>query len=97
MQLALKHLINPTLSPDVLLTIPAGQSIVLENITWPAFETLLVELGNSRAAAIAYDQGILEIMAPLPEHEYYTEAIADLIKDLAEVLEIDYETLGSTT
>ncbi len=97
MQLALKHLINPTLSPDVILTIPAGQSIVLENITWQAFETLLVELGNSRAAAIAYDQGILEIMAPLPEHEYYTEETADLIKDLAEVLEIDYETLGSTT
>lgn len=97
MQLALKHLLSPTLDPGVLLTIPAGQSILLENVTWETFETLLFELGNSRAAAIAYDRGIIEIMAPLPEHEYYKEAIADLIKDLADVLEIDYETFGSTT
>jgi len=93
MQLALKHLI----SPDVLLTVPPGKSILLENVSWQEFEALLVELGNTRAARVAYDRGLLEIMVPLPEHEYYKEAIADLVKDLAEALEIDYETLGSTT
>lgn len=93
MQLALKHLI----SPDVLLTVPPGKSILLENVTWQDFEKLLVELDNTRAARVAYDRGLLEIMVPLPEHEYYKEAIADLVKDLAEALEIDYETLGSTT
>ncbi|MFP3386786.1 Uma2 family endonuclease, partial [Tritonibacter sp. SIMBA_163] len=41
--------------------------------------------------------GTLEIMTPLPEHEYYKEAISDVIKDIAETLEIDYECLGSTT
>lgn len=97
MQLALKHLVTSTLSADVLLTIPVGQSILLENVSWQAFETLLVELGEHRAARLAYDQGILEIMAPLPEHEYYKEAIGDLVKDLADVVDINYETLGSTT
>ncbi|MGB7272235.1 MAG: Uma2 family endonuclease, partial [Geitlerinemataceae cyanobacterium] len=39
----------------------------------------------------------LEIMTPLPEHEYYKETISDAVKDIAEVLEEDYESLGSTT
>lgn len=97
MQLALKHLVTPTPNNDVLLTIPVGQSILLENVTWQAFEILLVELGDHRAARVAYDEGILEIMAPLPEHEYYKEAIGVLVQDLADVVDIDYETLGSTT
>lgn len=97
MQLDLKHLVTPTPNNDVLLTIPIGKSILLENVSWQAFETLLVEIGEHRAARVAYDEGILEIMAPLPEHEYYKEAIGDLVKDLADVVDIDYETLGSTT
>jgi len=28
---------------------------------------------------------MLEIMVPLPEHEYFKDAIGDLVKDLAEV------------
>ncbi len=97
MQLALKHLVTPTPSNDVLLTIEVGKSILLENVSWQTFETLLVEIGEHRAARLAYDQGILEIMAPLPEHEYYKEAIGVLVQDLADVVDIDYETLGSTT
>lgn len=93
MQLAIQHLI----SPDVLLTVPPGKSILLENVSWQEFENFLVELGNTRTAKVAYDRGLLEIMVPLPEHEYYKEAIGDLVKDLAYLLEIDYESLGSTT
>lgn len=36
-------------------------------------------------------------MTPLPEHEGYKEIIGDLIKDLADKLELDYESFGSTT
>ena len=70
---------------------------MLENVSWQEFENLLVELGNTRAARVAYDRGLLEIIVPLPEHEYHKEVIGVLVQDLAEVLEIDYETLGSTT
>lgn len=102
MQLAIKYLVTPepankAPSADVLLSIPMGKSVLLENVSWQTFETLLIELGDHRAARLAYDRGMLEIMAPLPEHEYYKEAIGDLVKDLADVLDIDYETLGSTT
>ena len=36
-------------------------------------------------------------MTPLPEHEYYKENISIAIQDIAELLELDYESLGSTT
>ncbi|MBO3461440.1 Uma2 family endonuclease [Aetokthonos hydrillicola Thurmond2011] len=81
----------------MLLTESRADRVVLHNITWQQFENLIVDLGESRAARIAYDDGMLEIMTPLPEHEYYKEIIGDIIKDTAEVLEIDYECYGSTT
>ncbi|TAE57613.1 MAG: hypothetical protein EAZ25_08605 [Oscillatoriales cyanobacterium] len=38
-------------------------------MSWKLYEDLLAELGNQRSARIAYHQGQLEIMVPLPEHE----------------------------
>lgn len=79
------------------ITIPKQENILLQNISWQEFETILTEMGDSRAQKIAYDRGTLEIIMPLPEPEYFKEVIADLIKDLADELELDYESLGSTT
>ncbi|MEH2347195.1 MAG: Uma2 family endonuclease [Nostoc sp.] len=81
----------------MLLTERRADRVVLYNISWQQFENLLVDLGESRAARVAYDDGTLEIMTPLPEHEYYKEIIGDIIKDTAEVLELDFECYGSTT
>lgn len=81
----------------MLLTKPRADRVVLYNISWQQFENLLIELGESRAARFAYDNGTLEIMTPLLEHEYYKETIGITIQDIAEVLERDYESLGSTT
>lgn len=71
--------------------------VVLYHISWRQFENLLQGLGESRTARIAYDAGTLEIMTPLPEHEHYKEVISDLIKDIADTLDLDYESYGSTT
>ncbi len=79
------------------LTQRRADRVVLHNISWQQFENLLADLGESRAARVAYDDGTLEIMTPLPEHEYYKEVIGDAIKEIAEVLDQDYESLGSTT
>lgn len=81
----------------MLLTQRRADRVVLHNISWQQFENLLADLGESRAARVAYDDGTLEIMTPLPEHEYYKEVIGDAIKEIAEVLDQDYESLGSTT
>jgi Uma2 family endonuclease len=79
------------------LTDKRADRVVLYNISWQQFENLLIDLGQSRAARVAYDNGTLEIMTPLPEHEYYKESLGDAIKDIAEELEINYESYGSTT
>ncbi|QFS51963.1 Uma2 family endonuclease [Nostoc sphaeroides] len=81
----------------MLLTEHRADRVVLYNISWQKFENLLVDLGESCSARVAYDDGTLEIMTPLPEHEYYKEIIGDIIKDTADVLELDYECYGSTT
>ncbi|BAZ25714.1 hypothetical protein NIES4073_66200 [Kalymmatonema gypsitolerans NIES-4073] len=77
--------------------VPPGQRVLFSDVTWQELETILEELGEHRAARIAYDRGILEIMAPLPEDEYAKEIISDLLKALLEELDIEFISLGSTT
>jgi Uma2 family endonuclease len=77
--------------------VPPGQRVLLKDVTWTELETILEELGEHRAARIAYDRGILEIMAPFPEHEDDKEIIGDLVKALLEELDIEFRCLGSTT
>ena len=79
------------------IDVPPGQRVLLRDVTWQEFETILDELGEHRAARIAYDRGVLEIMAPLPEHEDDKEIIGDLLKALLEELDIEFRSLGSTT
>jgi Uma2 family endonuclease len=79
------------------LEVPPGQRLLLQDVTWQEFETILEELGDRRGARLAYDNGTLEIMMPLPEHEDDKEIIGDLIKALLEELDIEFRSLGSTT
>lgn len=81
----------------MVLTQRRADRVLLYNISWQQFENLLVDLGQTRSSRVAYNNGTLEIMTPLPEHEYYKETIGIAIQDIAEVLERDYESLGSTT
>ncbi len=77
--------------------VPPGQRVILENVTWKELETIIAELGEHRAARIAYDKGILEIISPLAEHEFDKEIISDLVKALLEQLDVEFISLGSTT
>jgi Uma2 family endonuclease len=71
--------------------------VLLSEVSWQEFEAILEDLGEHRSSRVAYDNGILEIMKPLPEHEHNKEIISDLIKALLEELDIEFCTLGSTT
>lgn len=79
------------------LDVPPGQRLLLHDVSWAEFEAILAELGEHRNTRIAYSNGLLEIMAPLPEHESDKEIIGDLLKALLEELDIEFLTLGSTT
>ncbi|MDY6785673.1 MAG: Uma2 family endonuclease [Cyanobacteriota bacterium] len=77
--------------------IPPGQRVLLRNVTWSKFEAILDELGENRAARIAYDKGTLEIMTPLSSYEVDKCLISDLVEALLEELDIEFYPLGSTT
>ena len=79
------------------LDVQPGQRILLKDVSWQQFEGILEELGEKRAARVAYNRGILEIMSPLPEHERNKEVLGDLVKVLLEELDIEFLPLGSTT
>jgi Uma2 family endonuclease len=81
----------------MVVTFNRADRVVLYNISWEQYEKFLEDLGDRSSARMAYDNGTLEIMTPLPEHEYFKETIGDAVKDAVEELEIDYESYGSTT
>lgn len=76
---------------------PAEQRTVLRNISWQTFETLLRETGEDRGSRFAYDCGTLEIMTPLLGHENPKSNLGNFIIALAEELEIEIKSAGSTT
>lgn len=76
---------------------PRSNQIVLNHISWQQYEVLLETLGDRTSTRMAYDDGILEIMTPLPEHEYFSDSLGDAVKDIADELDIDYDCYGSTT
>jgi len=78
-------------------TIPGEQRVVLQNVSWAAYEQILEALGNRRAAHLTYDQGNLEIMVPLEPHESSSDLIGLFIRILTEELNLNLKSLRSTT
>lgn len=79
------------------IIVPPGQKVILYDLSWDEFEAILVDLGESRSSRIAYDQGRLEIMTPLPEHEVNKVYVSNFVEILLEELDIEFCPLGSTT
>lgn len=79
------------------ILVPPGQQLLMTDITWQMYEQMLEEFGEKRGARINYSQGVLEIMAPLPEHEDDKTIITNLVEILLEELEIEFRNLASTT
>lgn len=76
---------------------PAEQRVVLRNISWDTYESLLESHESSSAPRFTYDQGEMEIVSPSPEHERLNRRIALLVQALTEEIGIESEDLGSTT
>jgi Uma2 family endonuclease len=72
------------------------EHIVLHDISWETYETLLREIGETRYR-LTYDEGVLEIMTPSFAHEKVGEWISRLTIFLALELKIALCSGGSTT
>ena len=77
--------------------LPAGAVLRLDNVPWEEYEQLLADLGPGYAVRIFYDRGRMEIMGPSAAHERPKNIMATLVAALRDELDIDVESLGSTT
>ena len=73
------------------------QRTLLKQVSWQTFINLLNDLGDNRAARLYYDQGVLEIMTPLGEHENNNRFIECLIGVIADELNLNIKRFGSLT
>lgn len=70
--------------------------VVLHDVPWSHYETLVELFKDRRSLRLTYYQGTLEIMSPSSLHEWHKEVFANLVRSLADGLEIDYISFGST-
>lgn len=77
--------------------LPAGAVLSVDGVSWEDYENLLADLGEGYAVRIFYDQGRMEIMAPASTHEKPKSVMHTLVTALRDELDIDLESLGSTT
>ncbi|MBW4639049.1 MAG: Uma2 family endonuclease [Gloeocapsa sp. UFS-A4-WI-NPMV-4B04] len=81
----------------VTTSTPIEQRVLLKNISWQLFESLLLEMGEQRSTRLAYHKGNLELMTPLWEHENRNRLIERLISTLVEELNLEFNPGGSVT
>jgi Uma2 family endonuclease len=74
-----------------------GSAIRLKGISWQKYVSLLETLGEDRGVRIAYSDNVLEIRMPGQQHESINRVLSAVILTLAEVLDLDFNNLGSTT
>ncbi len=73
----------------------AETRIVIPNIGWEVFEAL--GASDFAGTRFAYDKGMLEIMSPSMEREWYHRALGQMIEVITEELNIPRLSAGSTT
>jgi Uma2 family endonuclease len=89
--------VTPIVKPVSQMQLAPGSAVSIPNVSWEEFEFILQELGEKRAARLAYSNNTLEIMVPLPEHEVPRDLISDIVKILLKIQGIRYQPFGSTT
>lgn len=85
---------------DSLKTLTKSEAenyMILHPISWETFGRMCEELSQSRSQRLAYNEGYLQIMSPLMEHENNNWFIARLIFTMAEEWDLNIKSVGSLT
>ena len=88
----------PVTIPIRAMTLSPGSHLLVQDVSWQQYEALLAELGEERVTPrINYCHNTLELMSPLPIHEWPNRIMADIVKTLLDIQDRDWEDFGSTT
>jgi Uma2 family endonuclease len=82
---------------DAISRLPAGGTLILNDVPWEEYEQLLNDLGDDYGVRINYDQGRLEVMSPSTFHEMYKDLVFSMAFMLAYEFNTPFETRGSST
>ena len=77
-------------------TLSAETRTVLENVGWDTF----IELAGQRSGSVprmTFDEGVLELMSPRRQHENIGRLIGRMVETYTEVMDIEIQTVASTT
>lgn len=77
--------------------IQSPDRVVLQNISWQSYQSLVRDFAQQPAIRLTYDHGALEIRMPLAPHETYKKLIGRLIEAATEELDLEIRSLGSLT
>ena len=89
---------SPVTIPIRTMNLSPGSHLLIEEVSWEQYESLLQELGEERCTPrINYSNGILEFMSPLPAHERPHRIIGYIVTAILDAQERDWEDFGSTT
>lgn len=89
---------SPVNIPIRTINLSPGSHLLIEEVSWEQYESLLKELGDERSIPrINYSNGILELMSPLPAHERPHRIIGYIVTAILDGMERDWEDFGSTT
>jgi Uma2 family endonuclease len=73
------------------------EKIILHGISWQTYENLLADNADNPNVRLFYDDGSLEIMTESFKHGNCSRQIEQIIYAIADELEIDFVSAGSTT
>jgi len=82
---------------EALDHLPAGATLVFEDVSWDEYEELLEEMEGRPGWRVTYDEGKLQIISPKSGHEEYKRFIERLIDAVSDEFDINVEPRGSTT
>ncbi|PSB57808.1 Uma2 family endonuclease [Chamaesiphon polymorphus] len=77
--------------------IQSPDRVVLKNISWQSYQSLIIDFEREPAMRLTYDRGTLEIRMPLAPHETYKKILGRLIETATEELDLEIRSLGSLT
>lgn len=84
-------------APLSQIVLSPGSAMTVAGLTWQHYQLFLAELGDDRAARLAYGDGTLEIRMPSQLHEIVNRLLSKIIFTLVEELEREVVDLGSMT
>jgi Uma2 family endonuclease len=82
---------------ESVVHLPDGATLVFHGVSWEEYERFVSTLVDHPHLRTSYDQGRLEIMSPLPEHEAYARLFDRIVCSWGERLGIAVEAFGGTT